>query len=124
MAVWRKCRLYSTAGILGALFRVRERLTRLLPVFDPLDIPDLEAVDVQANASPILYDDPADCLLVLRQDVSASVARLAVARTIQDFRDPAAREPAVLQPKLDQPSHQRVHARRIVSPSRRRLSIR
>jgi hypothetical protein len=88
MAVWRKCRLYSTAGILGALFRVR-----------------------------------ADRLLVLRQDVSASVARLAVARTIQDFRDRAAREPAVLQPKLDEPSHQRVHARRMVSPSKR-LSIR
>ncbi len=35
MAVWRKCRLYSTAGILGALFRVRERLTSLLAVFDP-----------------------------------------------------------------------------------------
>jgi hypothetical protein len=124
MAVWRKCRLYSTVGILGALFRLGGRLTRLLPVFDSLDIPDLEAVDVQANASPILYDDSTDRLLVLRQDVSASVARLAVARTIQDFRDRAAREPAVLQPKLDEPSHQRVHARRIVSPSRRRLSIR
>jgi len=124
MAAWRKCRLYSAAGILGALFRVRERLTSLLAVFDPLQIPDLEAVDVQAKASPILYDYPADRLLVLRPDGSASVARLAVARTIQDLRDRAAREPAVLQPKLDEPSHQRVHARRVVSSSRRRLSIR
>ena len=51
MAVWRKCRLYSTAEILGALFRVRERLTSLLAVFDPLQIPDLEAVDVLLQSS-------------------------------------------------------------------------
>ena len=77
----------------------------LLPVFDSLDIPNLEAVNVQANASPILYDDSRDSLLVLREDGSASVARLAVARTIEDLRDGATREPAVLQPKLDEPSH-------------------
>ena len=60
---------------------------RLLPGFDPLDIPDLEAVRVQLNASPVLYDDSRDGLLILRENAPARVTGPAVTRTIEDLRD-------------------------------------
>ena len=103
--------LRAEASTRSALFRSCERCVGLLPGFDPLDIPDLEAVRVQLNASPVLYDDPRDGLLILREEATASVTRPAVTRTIEDLRDRAARKPAVLQPKLDESPHQRVHAR-------------
>ena len=78
----------------------------LLPGFDPLDIPDLEAVRVQLNASPVLYGDSRDGLLILREDAAARVTRPAVTRTIEDLRDRAARTPAVLRwPGLIVPSN-------------------
>ena len=74
-------------------------------IFESLDVPDLEAVDVQANLSPVVRDHPGHGLLRLRDEHAAAVAHSLVAGSLDQIRKAAARKSAVVEAKLNQPAN-------------------
>src|SRR5262245_41234490 len=84
----------------------------VLMIFESLDVPDVEAVDVQANLSPVVRDHPGHGLLRLRDEHAAAVTHSLVAGALDQIGKAAARKSAVVEAKLNQPANDKwLHGR-------------